>query len=100
MRSWCLAQGCQLTTCYMPGSLRRLPSNTPCPCAIHRVPDSICPGKYTNLSDAHLSVIKSLQHACMEARVKLQLEWVEAANLEPETKERDLALHESRWDQG
>lgn len=54
-------------------------------------------GKYTNLSDAYLSVIKSLQHACMEARVKLQLEWVEAANLEPETKESDPALHESSW---
>ena len=28
-------------------------------------------GKYTDLSDAYLSVIKSLQHACMEARLKL-----------------------------
>ncbi|KAJ9516479.1 hypothetical protein QJQ45_011163 [Haematococcus lacustris] len=39
-------------------------------------------GKYTGLSDAYLSVIKSLQHACMEARMKLQLEWVEASSLE------------------
>ncbi len=30
-------------------------------------------GKYTGLSDAYLSVIKSLQHACMEARLKLQV---------------------------
>lgn len=30
-------------------------------------------GKYTNLSDAYLSIIKSLQHSCMEARVKLQV---------------------------
>ncbi len=30
-------------------------------------------GKYTLLSDAYLSVIKSLQHACMEARLKLKV---------------------------
>ncbi|GLC65728.1 hypothetical protein PLESTF_000333500 [Pleodorina starrii] len=54
-------------------------------------------GKYTNLSDAYLSVIKSLQHACMEARVKLELEWVEAASLEPESKEADRELYESSW---
>jgi CTP synthase (UTP-ammonia lyase) len=39
-------------------------------------------GKYTVLSDAYLSVIKSLQHACMAANLKLALEWVEASNLE------------------
>ncbi|KAG2488432.1 hypothetical protein HYH03_012939 [Edaphochlamys debaryana] len=54
-------------------------------------------GKYTNLSDAYLSVIKSLQHACMAARVKLQLEWVEAASLEPEGKAADPALYEASW---
>ncbi|KAG2429539.1 hypothetical protein HXX76_010774 [Chlamydomonas incerta] len=54
-------------------------------------------GKYTNLSDAYLSVIKSLQHACMEARVKLQLEWVEAASLEPDSKVADAALYEASW---
>lgn len=30
-------------------------------------------GKYTGLSDAYLSVIKSLQHACMDARFKLKV---------------------------
>ncbi|GIL87264.1 hypothetical protein Vretimale_1778 [Volvox reticuliferus] len=54
-------------------------------------------GKYTNLSDAYLSVIKSLQHACMEARVKLELEWVEAASLESESKESDPALYDASW---
>lgn len=39
-------------------------------------------GKYTGLSDAYLSVIKSLQHACMAANMKLALEWVEASTLE------------------
>ncbi len=53
------------------------------------------PGKYTNLSDAYLSVLKSLQHACMEARVKLRLEWVEASDLEPEAKAAQPAKHEA-----
>mmetsp|Transcript_17645 Transcript_17645/g.30259 ORF Transcript_17645/g.30259 Transcript_17645/m.30259 type:complete len:597 (-) Transcript_17645:302-2092(-) len=43
-------------------------------------------GKYTVLSDAYLSVTKSLQHACMEAKLKLQLDWVEAGSLEEEAK--------------
>jgi CTP synthase len=54
-------------------------------------------GKYTGLSDAYLSVIKSLQHACMEARLKLQLEWVEASHLEPEAKEKSPDKHEGSW---
>lgn len=53
-------------------------------------------GKYTGLSDAYLSVIKALQHACMAANLKLQLEWVEAANLEEEANQE---LHASSWNQ-
>ena len=40
-------------------------------------------GKYTGLSDAYLSVIKALQHACIACSVKLDLVWLEAAHLEP-----------------
>lgn len=54
-------------------------------------------GKYTNLSDAYLSVIKSLQHACMEARLKLHLDWVEATNLEPERAESDRVMYDLSW---
>jgi CTP synthase len=39
-------------------------------------------GKYTNLSDAYLSVIKALQHACLAVRRKLELVWVEAGDIE------------------
>lgn len=39
-------------------------------------------GKYTGLSDAYLSVVKSLQHACLAANLKLVLDWVDAAHLE------------------
>ncbi|PNH09172.1 CTP synthase 1 [Tetrabaena socialis] len=60
-------------------------------------PNYVAARKYTNLSDAYLSVIKSLQHACMEARVKLELEWVEAASLEPEAKAKDGALYDTNW---
>uniref|UniRef100_A0A7S0RRZ8 CTP synthase n=1 Tax=Chlamydomonas leiostraca TaxID=1034604 RepID=A0A7S0RRZ8_9CHLO len=54
-------------------------------------------GKYTGLSDAYLSVIKSLQHACMEARLRLQLEWVEAGNLEEEAKASHPDAYASSW---
>ena len=40
-------------------------------------------GKYTDLSDAYLSVIKSLQHAAMAVDRKLVINWIEASHLEP-----------------
>jgi hypothetical protein len=46
-------------------------------------------GKYTNLADAYLSVIKSLQHACLAANRKLDILWVEASHLEPQTEQDD-----------
>ena len=46
-------------------------------------------GKYTDLSDAYLSVIKSLQHACLAANRKLEILWVEASHLEEQSKTDD-----------
>lgn len=46
-------------------------------------------GKYTGMSDTYLSVIKALQHASVACNRKLVLEWIEAADLEPETKVSD-----------
>lgn len=43
-------------------------------------------GKYTNLSDAYLSVIKALQHACLAADRKLALVWIDAQQLEDSTR--------------
>ena len=37
-------------------------------------------GKYTGLSDAYLSVIKSLQHAAMKVRRRLSIKWIEASH--------------------
>lgn len=54
-------------------------------------------GKYTDLSDAYLSVTKALQHACMAANRKLKLEWVEASNLEESTRGEDATAYEGGW---
>jgi hypothetical protein len=56
-------------------------------------------GKYTVLSDAYLSVLKALQHACMAAGMKLKLTWVEAQYLEPEAKEEQAEKFEESWKQ-
>ncbi|KAI8476595.1 MAG: CTP synthase N-terminus-domain-containing protein [Monoraphidium minutum] len=56
-------------------------------------------GKYTVLSDAYLSVIKALQHACMAAGLKLKLEWVEAQYLEEEAKQETPDKFEDSWKQ-
>lgn len=45
-------------------------------------------GKYTGLSDAYLSVLKALQHACLAANRKLDVLWVEASHLEDAAKVR------------
>lgn len=39
-------------------------------------------GKYTGLSDAYLSVLKALQHACLAINRKLEVQWIEASDLE------------------
>ena len=46
-------------------------------------------GKYTNLSDAYLSVIKSLQHAAMAVDRKLIIDWIEASHLESDWENAD-----------
>jgi CTP synthase len=56
-------------------------------------------GKYTVLSDAYLSVLKALQHACMAAGLKLQLTWVEAQYLEPEAQEEKPEKYAESWKQ-
>ena len=50
-------------------------------------------GKYTNLSDAYLSVIKSLQHACLKANRRLDILWIEASDLEEDALQKDAKAH-------
>ena len=56
-------------------------------------------GKYTNLRDSYLSVIKSLEHAAMRCNKKLNLVWVDATHLETSTsRERPADFHKAWHD--
>jgi CTP synthase len=54
-------------------------------------------GKYTNLHDSYLSVIKSLEHSAMRCGKKLNLIWVDASNLEDEAKISYPAEFHKAW---
>ncbi|CAM9715714.1 unnamed protein product, partial [Chrysoparadoxa australica] len=42
-------------------------------------------GKYTELHDTYLSVVKALLHASLAQSVKLEVEWVDSSALDPDT---------------
>lgn len=44
-------------------------------------------GKYTNLQDSYISVVKALEHSAMRCERRLEIIWVEASDLEPETSD-------------
>ncbi|TVY28494.1 CTP synthase [Lachnellula hyalina] len=54
-------------------------------------------GKYTNLHDSYLSVIKSLEHSAMRCGKKLNLVWVDASNLEEEARTEKPAEFHKAW---
>lgn len=54
-------------------------------------------GKYTNLHDSYLSVIKSLEHAAMACYRKLQLVWIDASHLEPAAEANHPADFHTAW---
>jgi CTP synthase len=54
-------------------------------------------GKYTQLQDSYISVVKSLQHASLSINRKLKLEWVEAEELEPEMQTEDPLKYHNAW---
>lgn len=56
-------------------------------------------GKYTNLHDSYLSVIKSLEHAAMRCGKKLDLIWVDASDLEEHAKTENPAEFHRAWHQ-
>ncbi|TLS31314.1 hypothetical protein PpBr36_02456 [Pyricularia pennisetigena] len=47
-------------------------------------------GKYTELHDSYLSVIKALEHSSMKCRRKLDLQWVDSEHLEPKTDKKEF----------
>ncbi|KAL2219697.1 CTP synthase [Thermoascus aurantiacus ATCC 26904] len=54
-------------------------------------------GKYVNLHDSYLSVVKSLEHSAMACRKKLNLVWVDASHLEKETAATNPELYHKAW---
>ena len=54
-------------------------------------------GKYTNLKDSYLSVIKALEHASMKCHRILKIEWVESSDLEQNSKDTNLADYHKAW---
>lgn len=54
-------------------------------------------GKYIELHDSYLSVIKSLEHSAMRCRRKLNLIWVDAEHLEPAARQSDPAKFHKAW---
>ncbi|KAF3764381.1 hypothetical protein M406DRAFT_91580 [Cryphonectria parasitica EP155] len=54
-------------------------------------------GKYVETHDAYLSVVKSLEHSSMHLRRKLNLIWVDAEHLEPQTKAAEASKYEKAW---
>ncbi|KAF2107113.1 CTP synthase N-terminus-domain-containing protein [Lophiotrema nucula] len=54
-------------------------------------------GKYIELHDSYLSVIKSLEHSAMRCRRRLNLIWVDSEHLESKTRESDPAKFHKAW---
>lgn len=57
-------------------------------------------GKYTNLSDAYLSVVRALEHASMAVGKRMDITWIESSDLEPltDTLGRKMCGSETRED--
>ncbi|KAL4705963.1 hypothetical protein ACJJTC_019318 [Scirpophaga incertulas] len=54
-------------------------------------------GKYTKLEDSYASVTKALQHASIASGCKLNLTYIEAVNLEKQTKINDPVGYHKAW---
>lgn len=54
-------------------------------------------GKYVELQDSYLSVIKSLEHATMRCRRRLDIRWVDSDHLEPKCQTTDPAKFHDAW---
>ncbi|KAJ9639391.1 CTP synthase ura7 [Coniosporium tulheliwenetii] len=59
--------------------------------------DIVLVGKYIELHDSYLSVIKSLEHSAMKCRRKLNLIWVDAEHLEPHMQVKDAIKFHNAW---
>ncbi|MCO5583379.1 hypothetical protein L7F22_037289 [Adiantum nelumboides] len=54
-------------------------------------------GKYTSLQDSYISVVKALEHAALRVHRRLDLKWVEAGDLEPQTEIDNPVRYYASW---
>ncbi|KAJ2541097.1 CTP synthase ura7 [Coemansia sp. RSA 1933] len=54
-------------------------------------------GKYTNLADSYISVVKALEHAGLNVNRKVRISWVEASDLEDATMHKDPLKYHEAW---
>lgn len=59
--------------------------------------DIVLVGKYTEFADSYMSVTKALEHAAFRCRRKLNIQWVESSNLEPQTQGTNPADYHDAW---
>lgn len=64
---------------------------------LHKEVNIALVGKYTKLEDSYASVKKALQHAAIQVGYKLNLTYIEANNLEPNTKVTDPVQYYEAW---
>jgi CTP synthase len=54
-------------------------------------------GKYVELQDSYLSVVKSLEHASMRCKRKLDIRWVDSDHLEQKCHDEDPGKFHTAW---
>ncbi|TPX30608.1 CTP synthase (glutamine hydrolysing) [Synchytrium microbalum] len=54
-------------------------------------------GKYTDLHDSYLSVVKALEHAALSCKRKVEISWIESKYLEPKTQTTDPKNYYDAW---
>lgn len=54
-------------------------------------------GKYTNLQDSYISVVKSLEHSALKCQRRLEIIWIEASDLESENAELNKIGYHQAW---
>ncbi|KAJ2612254.1 CTP synthase ura7 [Coemansia sp. RSA 1365] len=54
-------------------------------------------GKYTNLADSYISVVKALEHAALNVNRQVKINWVEASDLEESSMHSDPLKYHEAW---
>nr|POE79949.1 ctp synthase [Quercus suber] len=64
---------------------------------LHQDVSIVLVGKYLEQPDSYLSVVRSLEHAAMRCRRKLNITYVDAEALEVQTNKKDPASYHKAW---